>query len=62
MKAGSVSVDERKYLEIKQKIYDEFKRDVDQVLKDREMMAGCRAQWMLLVADYRRHGHGKKTA
>lgn len=60
MKAGSVSVDERKYLEIKQKIYDEFKRDVEQVLKDREMMAGCRAQWMLLVADYRRYGHGKK--
>ena len=31
-----------------------------QVIKDREMMAGCRAQWMLLVADYRRYGHGKK--
>jgi hypothetical protein len=60
VKAGSVSVEERKYLEIKQKIYDEFKRDVEQLLRDRETMAGCRAQWMLLVADYRRYGHGKK--
>ena len=60
MKAGSLSIDERKYLEIKQKIYDEFKRDVDQVLKDREMMAGCRAQWMLLVALYRKFGFGQK--
>lgn len=60
MKANNISVDERVYLEIKQKIYDEFKRDVEQLLRDRETMAGCRAQWMLLVADYRRYGHGKK--
>lgn len=60
MKANRQSIDERAYLEIKQRIYDDVKRDCEQVLKDREMMAGCRAQWMLLVALYRKFGFGQK--
>lgn len=60
MKASNVSVNERAYLEMKQRIYDDVKRDVEQVLRDREMMAGCRAQWMLLVALYRKFGFGQK--
>lgn len=31
-----------------------------QVIKDREMMAGCRAQWMLLAAIAEEFGFGKK--
>ena len=47
---------------------DKFKRNISvqineqmgQVIKDREMMAGCRAQWMLLIGEHRKHGRGKK--
>ena len=60
MKASNISIDERAYLETKQRIYDDFKRDVEQALRDRKTMAGCRAQWMLLVALYRRFGFSKK--
>ena len=47
---------------------DKFKRNISvqineqmgQVIKDREMMAGCRAQWMLLAAITEEFGFAKK--
>lgn len=60
MKASNRDMSERYFLEKKQEIYDSFKVEAEQVIKDREMMAGCRAQWMLLVAEHRRHNRGKK--
>ena len=59
MKVKHIDIDERYYLRKKQEIYDSFKVEAEQVIKDREMMAGCRAQWMLLVALVRK-GYGKK--
>lgn len=44
----------------KQDLYDEIQKSMDSVLKDRETQAGCRAQWMLLVALFRAFGFGKK--
>ena len=58
-KAGNIDINERYFLRKKQEIYDSFKVEAEQVIKDREMMAGCRAQWMLLVALVRK-GFGKK--
>ena len=47
---------------------DKFRRSISveindqmgQVIKDREMMAGCRAQWMLLAGLCEEFGFGKK--
>lgn len=60
MKASNRDMSDRYFLEKKQEIYDNLKAETEQVIKDREMMAGCRAQWMLLVAEHRKHGRGKK--
>ena len=50
----------KELLNFKQDLYDEIQKSMDSVLKDREMQAGCRAQWMLLVALFRAFGFGKK--
>ena len=60
MKANSISIDERYAEELKQQMFDSFSADINQALKDRETMAGCRAQWMLLVGEHKAHGRGKK--
>lgn len=60
MKASNRDMSDRYFLEKKQEIYDTFKAETEQVIKDREMMAGCRAQWMLLVGEHKKHGRGKK--
>ena len=60
MKASNRDMSERYFLEKKQEIYDSFKTEAEQVIKDREMMAGCRAQWMLLVAICVEFKFGKK--
>lgn len=60
MKASNRDMSERYFLEKKQEIYDTFKAETEQVIKDREMMAGCRAQWMLMVAVAVEFGFGKK--
>lgn len=60
MKVSTTRMRGRELLEFKQNLYQEIQKDTNQVLKDREMQAGCRAQWMLLVALSRRFGFGKK--
>ena len=60
MKARIPAMSKRQKLEFKQELYGELQESMDTVLKDREVMAGCRAQWMLLVALCRRYGFGKK--
>lgn len=60
MKCSTTRMRGKELRDFKQNLFGEIQKEIDQTLKDREMMAGCRAQWMLLVALYRAYGFGKK--
>lgn len=60
MKASVTRMRGKELRDFKRDLHKEIQEQMDTVLKDREMMAGCRAQWMLLVALYRAFGFGKK--
>ncbi len=60
MKCSTTRMRGKELRDFKRDLHKEIQEQMDTVLKDREMMAGCRAQWMLLVALYRVFGFGKK--
>ena len=60
MKCSTTRMRGKELRDFKRDLHKEIQQSMDTVLKDREMMAGCRAQWMLLVALYRVYGFGKK--
>ena len=59
MKCSTTRMRGKELVDFKRNLYKEINTSMDSILKDREMMAGCRAQWMLLVALCRK-GYGKK--
>lgn len=60
MKCNTTRMRGKELRDFKQNLFGEIQKEIDQTLKDREMMAGCRAQWMLLIGEHRKHGRGKK--
>lgn len=60
MKCSTTRMRGKELRDFKRDLHKEIQQSMDTVLRDREMMAGCRAQWMLLVALYRAFGFGKK--
>ncbi len=60
MKAHLPPMSKKKIQEVKSIISAEIDEEIDGRLKDREMLAGCRAQWMLLYAVQQEFGFGKK--
>ncbi len=44
----------------KRDLYNEVNTLMSTVIEDREIISWCKAQWVLLVATYRAHGHAKK--
>lgn len=60
MKCSTTRMRGKELRDFKRDLHKEIQQSMDTVLKDREMMAGCRAQWILLIAEHRRHKRGKK--
>ena len=60
MKCSTTRMRGKELADFKRNLHKEIQDSMDTVLKDREMMAGCRAQWMFMVALYRSFGFGKK--
>ena len=60
MKCSTTRMRGKELVDFKRNLWKEINGSMEQILKDREMMAGCRAQWMLLVAIAVEFGFGKK--
>ncbi len=60
MKCKVPKMSKKEIAELKSRLEDDFKKSCRQYIKDMEMQAGCRAQWMLMVSLIRNKGYGKK--
>lgn len=60
LKCRVPKMSKKEIADLKSQLEGDFKKNCRQYIKDMEMQAGCRAQWMLMVALIRKKGYAKK--